>query len=117
MSGSMISGTPDEYSDLDYNLLTTEQYFNTFYTQRFDLIRSVGKAVTCFDANHLPFPNHIFVSFLEVEGAIVKVDLDFATTDDFLSYVRKDSRPRLVVLDRTNQVFPVVEAHHVCFIP
>jgi predicted nucleotidyltransferase len=70
LGGSFASGKADEYSDLDIYLITTDEAYDDFFTQRQAFMRSLGAPVFLEDFNEFGFDMVLFTFTDGVEGEL-----------------------------------------------
>ncbi len=80
LSGSFSKGKPDNYSDIDINILVEEPEREQIIKNHSQLIHDVGKIAAVFPATHLGDPNQIIV-FYEEEIPI-HVDYQYRIPND-----------------------------------
>lgn len=82
VSGSLVSGRIDQYSDLDFEILTPSATFIPEVAQWIgEKIQAIGTALAKFPATHIGMPN-LHVHFFHRHGSIVKVDVWIKEKED-----------------------------------
>jgi hypothetical protein len=74
ISGSIVSGTMDEYSDIDLDVIVRDDEFESVFSERDRAVESIGRPLARFIADHLPIRVDMFIVLYE---GPVKLDLDY----------------------------------------
>ena len=92
LDGSLVKGTPDEYSDIDLLFFIEPVELIAAEREKIkEIIFSSGRLLAHFTASHLGL-DHILVFFLEKGEKIVKIDAELLAVDDF------ERHPHAVIL-------------------
>ena len=70
LGGSYAAGTSDPYSDLDLYLITTDEGYRPFFTERHAFLRQVGEPVFQEDFNDFGFDMIVYLFRDGVEGEL-----------------------------------------------
>lgn len=85
LKGSLKNGNVDRFSDIDFALvMETDDQVAAHRDWVRGMVSSAGRLLVHFPATHLGMQN-LLVSFLEVDGVIVKVDVEILSRDEFRS--------------------------------
>jgi hypothetical protein len=74
VGGSIVSGTMDEYSDIDVDVIVRDDDFESVFSERGRAVEAIGRPLARFIADHLPIRVDMFIVLYE---GPVKLDLDY----------------------------------------
>jgi len=92
VGGSLAIDTTDEYSDLDLYLITADEKYTSFFTERSTIIHQLGKPVFMEDFNGFGFDMVLFIFDNGIKG-----ELALAKASNFLHI---HSGPYRVLVDK-----------------
>ncbi len=82
LKGSLARGNADAYADIDLVVVPPGWVAEPAWQEAVVAdICGLGRAVSVFRATHIPLPN-VWIIFLDIQGQIVKVDIDFAPKEN-----------------------------------
>ena len=100
LTGSFANGSPDQYSDLDVNLIVSVGDRESIIKEQETLREKVAKIATQFPATHLNNPYQIIVFY---EGTYpIHVDYEYKTSEDLKPMAK--GKDVIVVFDRTGEL-------------
>ncbi len=77
--GSLITGDMDEFSDIDFVIVSTNENYDEIMAERFDIVRSLGNVIAVFTGEHVGEPRLLVCLY---EQNTLHVDFKFVKLDD-----------------------------------
>lgn len=78
VGGSFITGEMDEFSDIDFVIVSTNDSYDEIMVERFDIVHSLGNVLSVFTGEHVGEPRLIICLYerntLHVDFKFVKLD-------------------------------------------
>ncbi len=101
VGGSWITNQIDEYSDLDFIIVTKEKISDNI-DKMIDYAKRLGNLLSCFTGEHVGEPRLLICLF---DNPLLHVDIKFLTIEEFHDRVETPT----ILLDKGNQLKSVID--------
>lgn len=107
-AGSLITGTMDEYSDIDLIAVSSPESYQAVSAERVSILRTLGDLVSYFSGEHVGEPRLMICLYSQ---PLLHVDVKFVSLDDLKQRVENP----LILFERqgcVSSLFQTTQAQH-----